>query len=232
VFYDVAKAIAGAFARRVYKPVVTGTENIPASGPVVAASNHLGIFDSVFFPVSIDRKVHFLGKQEYFSGPGVKGRVVRWFMNGVGVIPVDRSGGRNADASIKAGVEVLRRGELVCIYPEGTRSPDGRLYKGKTGVARLALEGGATVVPVAMSGLHEANPPGTFLPRRGVDIACRIGEPIDLSPWAGRSGDSDVLREVTDLIMSRIAELSDQVHVPTVYAASVKKRLEREARDA
>lgn len=224
MLYQFAKSIVAPIAKAVYRPAIEGAEHIPATGGAVLASNHLSFSDPVFLPIQIRRPVFFLAKSDYFTGRGLKGRVVRFFMKGIGTVPVDRSGGRNSDAAIRAGLTILERGDLLGIYPEGTRSPDGVLYKGKVGVARLALEARVPVVPVAMIGTLEAHPVGTLLPRRR-PIGVRVGAPLDFSAHYGRASDRAVLREVTERIMLEIQRLSGQRYDPQTYAATVKRRL-------
>jgi len=160
---------------------------------------------------------------EYFTGSGVKGRLTAWFFKGVGQIPIDRSGGRASEAAISSGLKVLRRDELFGIYPEGTRSPDGRLYKGKTGIARMALEAGCPVIPVAMIGTDKAQPTGQKLPKI-MRIGVRIGAPLDFSRYEGMENDRFVLRSITDEIMYELMLLSGQEYVD-VYATSLKKNV-------
>ena len=150
MFYWVAKAVIAPVLLTLFRPWVRGLHHVPATGPVIFASNHLSFSDSVFLPIVLSRRITFPAKMEYFTGSGVKGRLTAWFFKGVGQIPIDRSGGRASEAAITSGLKVLRRGELFGIYPEGTRSPDGRLYRFRTGVARLALRSGAPVVPVGL----------------------------------------------------------------------------------
>ena len=214
-----------------YHPWAEGLENVPKSGGAILASNHLSFSDSVFLPLVLKRKVVFLGKSEYFTGKGVKGAATRAFMQGVGTIPVHRGGGRSSEAALHTGMQVLEAGELLGIYPEGTRSPDGRLYKGKTGVARLAIETGVPVLPVAMIGTDVAQPVGKKVPSR-VEIGVRIGEPIDIAEYRGRQDDRDALRELTDKVMMAIQKLSEQEYV-NKDSAQYKRSLtiaEREAR--
>ena len=154
------RVFVGPLLHLVYRPWVRGAENVPEEGAAILASNHLAVIDSFFLPLVLDRELVFIGKQEYFTGPGVKGRLTAGFMRGVGTIPVDRGGGKASEAALRTGLRRLADGDLFGIYPEGTRSPDGRLYRGKTGIARLALESGAPVIPVAMVGTDEAQPPG------------------------------------------------------------------------
>ncbi len=222
-FYSVLKGLGGPVLRGVYRPTVEGLENIPAEGPAILASNHNAVWDSVFLPAVVDREVVFMGKADYFSGRGAKGWATKNFMKAVGTIPVDRAGGQAAQAALQAGLDRLAAGELFGIYPEGTRSPDGRLYRGKTGVARLALESGAPVVPVAMVGTHAAQPIGQKIPlRTKIDIL--IGKPLDFSRYRGLSKDRYVLRAVTDEITYNIMLLSGQEYVD-MYAADMKAEL-------
>ncbi|WP_413449830.1 lysophospholipid acyltransferase family protein [Georgenia phoenicis] len=222
MFYGLMKATLGTTLRVFYQPWIRGAENVPEDGAAILASNHLAVIDSFFLPLMLRRSVVFLGKQDYFTGRGVKGKLVAGFMRGVGTIPVDRSGGRASEAALRTGLRRLEAGELFGIYPEGTRSPDGRLYRGKTGVARLALQSGAPVIPVAMIGTNIAQPIGTRIPRlRPIGIV--IGKPLDFSRYAGLEEDRFVLRSVTDEIMYEIMRLSGQEYVDA-YAASVKAR--------
>ena len=214
----------GGSLKLAFRPWVEGLENIPAEGAAILASNHLSFSDSFFLPAVLDRKVTFIAKAEYFTTPGLKGRMTAAFFKGVGQLPVDRSGARGAgEAAVKDGVAVLARGELFGIYPEGTRSPDGRLYRGKTGVARMALEARVPVVPVAMIGTAEMQPAGRVIPkvkRPGI----KFGPALDFSRYYGMENDRHVLRSVTDEIMYALMGLSGQEYVD-VYAAAVKAKL-------
>jgi 1-acyl-sn-glycerol-3-phosphate acyltransferase len=223
VFYWLARSAVAPLLRAVYRPWVAGIENIPARGGAILASNHLAVFDSVFVPAVIPRRVFYLAKSDYFTGRGLKGRLTAGFMKGVGMIPVDRAGGASALASLERGREVLEGRHLFGIYPEGTRSPDGRLYRGKTGAARLALEVGVPVVPVAMIGTNVAQPAGRRLPKR-TRVGIAFGKPLDFSGYTGMNDDRFVLREVTDEIMYQIMLLSGQEYVD-VYAATMKARM-------
>jgi len=224
LFYWVMKnVVVGPWLRLAFRPWTKGVENIPSSGPAILASNHLAVIDSFVLPLVLDRQVQFLGKSDYFTGGGVRGRMVAGFMRGVGTIPVDRSGGKASEAALRTGLRVLDEGDLFGIYPEGTRSPDGRLYRGKTGVARLALESGAPVIPVAMVGTDVAQPLGRAVPKP-MPIGIVFGEPLDFSRYRGMENDRFVLRSVTDEIMYAILRLSDQEYVD-VYAATMKARL-------
>ncbi|MDR0432204.1 MAG: 1-acyl-sn-glycerol-3-phosphate acyltransferase [Bifidobacteriaceae bacterium] len=223
MFYRLAKGVAGGTLRTVYQPWIRGAENIPATGPAILAGNHLAVIDSFFLGVMIPRQISFLGKADYVEGRGVKGRLVAGFMRGIGLVPVDRRGGAAAVAALRTGLEVLEGGGLFCLYPEGTRSPDGRLYRGKTGVARLALEAGVPVIPVAMVGTDVAQPMGKRIPKLE-PTGIVIGEPMDFSAHAGKQDDRDVLRSVTDEVMYQLMLLSGQEYVD-VYAATMKARL-------
>ncbi len=203
-----------------FRPRVQGRGHLPRRGAVIIASNHLSFSDSIFMPLVVRRRVTFVAKQEYFVGKGIKGRLKKWFFVGTGTIPVDRSGGQAARAAIDTGLRVLRGGRLFGIYPEGTRSPDGRLYRGKTGVARLALESGAPVIPVAMLNADEIQPIGKVLPRV-MRVKIRFGAPLDFSRYQGMAGDRFVERAVTDEIMYELMLLSGREYVD-VYAAQVK----------
>lgn len=217
------KATLGTILRVFYQPWIRGADAVPSHGGAILASNHLAVIDSFFLPLMLPREVVFLGKSDYVEGTGLRGRFVAWFMRGVGLIPVDRSGGAASEAALNAGLSRLREGGLFGIYPEGTRSPDGRLYRGKTGVARLALESGVPVVPVAMIGTNIAQPIGTRIPRLK-RIGVVIGEPMDFSRYAGMENDRFVLRAITDEIMYEIMRLSGQEYVD-MYAATAKARL-------
>lgn len=210
----------GWWLRLLYRPWVQGLENIPDDGPVILASNHLSFSDSVFLPLMVDRQITFLAKSDYFTGTSIKGRLIAWFMSSVGQVPVDRTGGRASEAAIYTGLRILGEGKMLGIYPEGTRSPDGRLYRGKTGVARMALESEVPIVPVAMINTREVQPPGKVIPRLG-RIGIRIGKPLDFSRYEGMEDDRFVLRSVTDELMYELMELSGQEYVD-VYASRAK----------
>lgn len=213
--------IIGPFLKTVYRPWVEGAENIPASGPVIIVGNHLSVVDSFFMPLVIDRRVYFLAKSDYFVGKGLKGWLVKNFMLGVGQLPIDRSGGKASEASLNTGLSVLDRGDVLGIYPEGTRSPDARLYRGRTGVARLVIESGALVLPVVMIDTEKAMPIGAKFPKLR-RVGTVIGKPLDFTRFSGMSADRFVLRSVTDEIMLEIQRLSGQEYVD-VYASSVRK---------
>ena len=224
MFYWLMKHIfVGPLLKLVYRPWVRGGENVPTDGPAILASNHLAVIDSFFLPLMLDRDIVFIGKQEYFTGKGLKGRLVAGFMRGVGTIPVDRGGGKAGEAALNTGLRRLQEGGLFGIYPEGTRSPDGRLYRGKTGVARLALESGAPVLPVVMVGTNIAQPIGRKIPKV-MRIGTVIGEPLDFSRFHGMEDDRFILRSVTDEIMYALLSLSGQEYVD-MYAATMKARI-------
>ena len=223
--------LIGPGVKAYYRPWVEGVENIPAEGGAILASNHLSFSDSVFLPLVIKRKVVFLGKAEYFTGKGVKGWATRTFMEGVGTIPVHRGGGRASEAALRTGLQVLQGGDLLGIYPEGTRSPDANLYRGKTGVARLALETGVPVIPCAVIGTDIVAPPGKKFGSITRPVV-RFGKPLDFSRYEGMENDRYILRSITDEIMYEIMRLSGQEYVDK-YAGKAKedsKRLEAEAR--
>jgi 1-acyl-sn-glycerol-3-phosphate acyltransferase len=221
VLYWVLKWILiGPWLRLLWRPRVEGLDNIPETGPAILASNHVAFVDSVFLPLVVHRPIRFMAKSEYFTGKGLKGWLSKVFFTTIGCVPVDRRGGRAARAALDAGKGVLDEGKLWGMYPEGTRSPDGQLYRGKTGVARLALETGVPVIPCAMVNFHEIQPPGRKLPRIA-PVHIRIGKPLDFSRYAGMAGDRFVERSVTDEIMYNLMELSGQEYVD-VYAAKIK----------
>jgi 1-acyl-sn-glycerol-3-phosphate acyltransferase len=224
VWYWVVKVILTPILRVLFRPKVEGLENIPADGAAILASNHLSFSDSIFLPLVVPRRITFLAKSDYFTTRGLKGRLKAGFFKGVGQLPVDRSGGRASQAALETGKRVLAEGKLLGIYPEGTRSPDGRLYRGKTGVARMALEAGVPVLPVAMINTFEIQPPGQKIPKL-MRVGVRIGAPLDFSRYAGLEGDRFVLRSMTDEIMYEMMMLSGQEYVDT-YATKAKADIE------
>lgn len=222
-YWFMKNLIAGPILKTVFRPWVTGVENIPRTGGVILASNHLSFIDSVFLPLVMDRRIFFLAKSDYFTGRGLKGFISRAFFNGTGMLPIDRSGGKASEASLNTGLRVLAQGEVLGIYPEGTRSPDGKLYRGRTGVARMILEGHVPVVPVAMIDTEKVMPIGTKMPKvRRIGIV--FGEPLDFSRFEGMESDRFILRSVTDEIMYELNRISGQEYVD-VYASSVKERI-------
>src|SRR5215475_12963018 len=221
MFYWVVKAVLAPILRLLFRPWAEGTEYVPRTGPVIIASNHLSFSDHFFAPLPLPRKVVFLAKSEYFTGRGLKGLFNRAFFSGLGQIPVDRSGGEASERALATGLRVLASGNLLGIYPEGTRTPDGRLFRGKTGVARLALEARVLVIPCAMIGGFEFQPPGRITPRLRVRPGVRFGKPLDFSRYYGMENDKFVLRAVTDEIIYEIMNLSGQEYVDQ-YAARHK----------
>jgi 1-acyl-sn-glycerol-3-phosphate acyltransferase len=224
LFYRLMKMIIGPVLRLFFRPWVEGQEHIPDRGPAILASNHLSFSDSFFLPTVVPRRITFIAKADYFNGRGLKGRLTAAFFKGVGQLPVDRSGGGAGEAALRAGAKVLHEGRLFGIYPEGTRSPDARLYRGKTGIARLALESGAPVIPVAMIDTEKIQPPGKIVPKI-MRVGIKIGEPLDFSRYEGMEDDRFILRAVTDEIMYALMELSGQEYVD-VYAADAKKLID------
>ncbi|MDP5226222.1 MULTISPECIES: lysophospholipid acyltransferase family protein [Arthrobacter] len=221
MFYWLMKnIIIGPLVKTLFRPWVKGLDNIPREGAAILASNHLSFSDSIFMPLEVPRPVTFLAKSEYFTGTGLKGRLVAAFFRMTNQLPMDRSGGTASSLSLGAGADVLRQGELLGIYPEGTRSPDGRLYRGKVGVARLALECRVPIIPVAMIGTDQVQPIGKRVPniRR---IGVIFGEPLDFSEFYSRAEEYEVQREVVDTVMERLMRLSGQEYVDK-YAAAVK----------
>jgi 1-acyl-sn-glycerol-3-phosphate acyltransferase len=232
VFYGAMKLSVGSSLKMVFRPWVEGLENVPAEGPAILASNHLSFSDSFFLPAVLDRKLTFIAKAEYFTTPGVKGKLTAAFFKGVGQLPVDRSGARGAgEAAVLSGLRVLAAGELFGLYPEGTRSPDGRLYRGKPGgLSRVALRSGAPVIPVAMIDTEKIQPPGKVVPkvlRPGI----RIGRPLDFSRYQGMESDRFIQRSLTDEVMYEIMKLSGQEYVD-MYATAAKRRIAEQQRAA
>lgn len=223
LYWLLKRVLLGPILLAVYRPWVEGAENVPANGPAIIAGNHLTVVDSLFMPLVIERRVTFLAKSDYFTERGVKGWLKRIFFGGTGNVPIDRSGGKASEAALRTALKILQRGDLLGIYPEGTRSPDGRLYRGRTGVARMALEARAPVIPVAMIGTFEMQPPGRIIPkvrRPGV----RFGKPLDFSRYYGMESDRYVLRAVTDEIMYALMQLSGQKYID-IYATRAKQEI-------
>lgn len=224
MFYWLLKRIfLGPILRLLFRPWVRGVENIPESGGAILAPNHMSFSDSVFIPLVAPRPVVYLAKNDYFTGSGIKGAFTRTFFRATNMLPIDRSGGSASEASLKAGLAVLRSGTLLGMYPEGTRSPDGRLYRGRTGVARLVIEGGVPVVPVAVIGTDKVQPEGRLIPRlRRVGVV--FGKPLDFSRYQGMEANRFLLRSITDEIMYEILRLSGQEYVDS-YASTMKTKL-------
>ncbi|WP_193596338.1 lysophospholipid acyltransferase family protein [Microbacterium sp. YJN-G] len=228
MFYWLMKYIAiGPLVKAIFRPWIVGRANVPATGAAILASNHLSFADSIFLPLLIDRPMSFLAKSDYFTGRGIKGWATRMFMKGTGQIPIDRSGGKASEASLNTGLQILGRGDLLGIYPEGTRSPDGRLYRGRTGIARMALEAKVPVVPVVMVDTDTAMPIGQRIPNI-MRVGIVIGEPLDFSRYEGMENDRYILRAVTDEIMIALQRLGAQEY-DDVYASTVKDRLPQKA---
>ena len=221
MFYWFLKWIAlGPWLKLVFRPHVEGAENVPASGPGILASNHLSYADWMFMPLTLPRRVTFVAKAEYFTTPGIKGWFQKKFFSGAGQVPIDRSGATAAEGALSAAKQILDEGDLFGIYPEGTRSHDGRLYRGKTGVARLALECRVPVIPVAVVGTDVVAPPGETFGKFTRPIV-RFGKPLDFSRYEGMENDRYILRSITDEIMYEIMRLSGQEYVD-MYASVAK----------
>jgi 1-acyl-sn-glycerol-3-phosphate acyltransferase len=227
VQYRVSRLVAGPFLRLMARPEVTGAENIPATGPAILASNHLSVVDSIFLPLMVDRPVTFAAKSEYFTGTRWRDKVVGAYLRSTNQLSTDRAGARAAQAMLDAALDLLNGGQLFGIYPEGTRSPDGRLYRGRTGIGYLALNSGAPVIPVAMIGTERILPPGHRIPRPG-KIEIRIGEPITFDQFRGQPAGARQRRAVTDEVVQAIQKLSEQEFVP-MYASVRKEEIARHA---
>jgi len=226
VVYQALKSFLIPILTLLFRPKVTGLRNVPQSGPVIIASNHLSFSDSIFMPLVVPRKVTFLAKSEYFTSPGIKGFIKKITFIALGQVPVDRSGGRRSEAALLTGLGLLADGACIGIYPEGTRSPDGKLYKGRTGIARMAIESGAAVVPVAMFNTAEIQPTGQVVPKvQRVEMI--FGEPLY---YTGDTSDLKVLREITDEIMQKLQALSGQEYVD-MYASEAKLILIKQRRE-
>jgi 1-acyl-sn-glycerol-3-phosphate acyltransferase len=231
VLYWFLKWIAiGPWLKLVFRPHVEGAEHVPAAGPAILASNHLSYADWLFMPLTLPRRVTFVAKAEYFTSPGIKGWLQKKFFSGAGQVPIDRSGASAAEGALASARKILEDGELFGIYPEGTRSHDGRLYRGKTGVARLALETGVPVIPIAVLGTNVVAPPGkkfgAFTRPR-----VRFGTPLDFSRYEGMENDRYILRAITDEIMYEIMQLSGQEYVD-LYATKAKELSQKSAAEA
>ena len=226
MFYYFLKWIAlGPVLKLVFRPQVSGQENIPAKGPAILASNHLSYADWLFMPLTLTRRVTFVAKAEYFTTPGIKGWFQKKFFTGAGQVPIDRSGANAAEGAMKSAMKILAEGDLFGIYPEGTRSHDGKLYRGKTGVARLALESGAPVIPCAVVGTDVVAPTGKVYGTWTRPVV-RFGKPLDFSRYAGMENDRYILRSITDEIMYEIMRLSGQEYVD-MYSGRAKEETKR-----
>lgn len=219
--YGLLRAFLTPFLMVLFRPKVIGLRNVPVTGPVILASNHLSFSDSIFMPLVVPRKVTFLAKSEYFTAPGPKGLLKKLTFLALGQVPVDRSGGRRSEAALITGLKVLSDGNCLGIYPEGTRSPDGRLYKGRTGLVRLALESGAPIIPVAMFDTDKIQPTGKVIPKI-MRVKMVFGEPIYLK---GDSTNLQLLRDLTDELMRKIQELSGQEYVD-IFATKRKAEID------
>ncbi|PAU68519.1 acyl-phosphate glycerol 3-phosphate acyltransferase [Bifidobacterium italicum] len=216
----------GPIARRRFNPTAEGLANIPHEGGAIIAANHLAVIDDALLPLTCPRMIHFMGKAEYFEGKGLKGRFKKWWFTSVGVFPVDRSGGSKSLGALEHAREIIEDGELFGIHIEGTRSPDGRLYKGHTGAARLALETGCPIVPAAIIGSRDLQKPGQVIPGKGVSKVV-YGEPINVPKTPADEVTHDMLRALTDEVTRRIEAMSGQEYVPE-YAQVVKKQMQQE----
>ena len=212
------------------RPKVEGLEYIPVSGPAIMASNHLAVADSFYLPLVVSRRITFLAKAEYFTGTGLRGTLKRWFFTAAGQVPIDRADSDAAEAALNTAKRLLGEGKLLGMYPEGTRSPDGRLYKGKSGLARLALESGVPVIPVAMIGTDVVNPPGSRMWRVG-RVTVKFGKPMDFSRFDGLAGNRFIERAVIDEVIYELMNLSGQEYVD-IYAATLKQADVPMTRDA
>src|SRR5487761_2070841 len=219
--YGLLRAFLTPFLMILFRPKVRGLRNVPVTGPVILASNHLSFSDSVFMPLVVPRKVTFLAKSEYFTSPGPKGLLKKLTFLALGQVPDDRSGGRRSEAAVITGLKELSDGNCLGIYPEGPRSPDGRLYKGRTGLVRLALESGAPVIPIAMFDTDKIQPSGKLIPKI-MRVKMIFGEPIYLK---GDSTNLQLLRDLTDDLMRKIQELSGQEYVD-IFATRRKAEMD------
>jgi 1-acyl-sn-glycerol-3-phosphate acyltransferase len=226
VQYRMSKVVAGPILRTLVRTDLTGTENIPATGPVLVASNHLSVIDSIYLPLLLKRPLVFAAKSEYFTGTRLRDRATAAYLRATNQLSTDRAGARAAQDMLDAALARLQSGEMFGIYPEGTRSPDGRLYRGRTGVGWLALHSGAPVVPVAMMDTEKILPPGSSVPRPG-RIAIRIGEPLTFEALRAEGTGARQRRAVTDEVVQAIQKLSGQEYVP-MYASVRKEELAAE----
>ena len=222
--YWFIKAVLAPILRVLFRPTARGLENVPMDGPAIIAGNHNSFLDNFMIPLVVPRRVTFLAKSDYFTGTGLKGRLQAAFFRSAGQIPIDRSGGAASEAALRTGLRVLQEGGLLALYPEGTRSPDGRLYRGKTGVARMALEAGVPVIPVGLVGMFDVQPPGRMMPRFK-PVSMTFGKPLDFSRYQGMESDRFVLRSITDEIMYELMLLGGQEYVDQ-YANAAKAELE------
>ncbi|MFZ9693536.1 MAG: lysophospholipid acyltransferase family protein [Candidatus Nanopelagicales bacterium] len=231
MLYWILKVVfLGPLIRLLYRPKIIGKKNIPRRGAAIIASNHQSFSDSIFLPLAVPRKITFLAKSEYFTGRGIKGFFTKMFFAGVGQVPIDRSGGRASEAAVLTAVQILNSGRLLGIYPEGTRSPDGRLYRGRTGIVRIALEANVPIIPVALKGTFDIQPTGTLIPKiKRVTIT--FGEPMYLEDFQGKEKDLGALRDATNLVMQQIQALGGQTYVD-IYATKAKEALQEHRTDS
>jgi 1-acyl-sn-glycerol-3-phosphate acyltransferase len=223
VQYRVSRLVAGPLLRLVARPDVLGAEHIPASGPAILASNHLSVVDSIYLPLMVERPVVFAAKSEYFTGTRWRDKLVGAYLRSTNQLSTDRAGARAAQDMLDSALDLLKAGELFGIYPEGTRSPDGRLYRGRTGIGYLALHSGAPVIPVAMIGTEHILPPGSRIPKPG-KIQIRIGEALTFDEYRDQPAGARQRRAVTDQVVQAIQKLSGQEFVP-MYASVRKEEL-------
>lgn len=218
--YKLLKLIASPILNTYFKVWCKGKANIPRKGPAIIAAHHLSAFDSVIIPLTSVRMVHYIGKLEYFNGKGIKGRLRAFFFRSVGVFPVDQKGSNASDA-ISQGVKVLQAGQLFGVYPEGTRSFDGKVHRGKTGVARIALKTGAPIIPTALFGTNEAMPIGKKFPVRA---KCGViyGSPISVDEYLEKEVTNELLHEITDKVMKEVANLSELEYCDTYIDRNVR----------
>ena len=228
LYWVMRNVLLGPPVMRIFAPIVEGAGNVPRKGAAILAANHLSFADWLFMPLAVDRRITFVAKSDYFTGEGIKGWAQRRFFAGTGQVPIDRSGGRASEGALRAGLKVLNRGDLFGIFPEGTRSHDGRLYKGRTGVARMALEARVPVVPTAVVGTDVIAPPGRLL-SKVISPTVKFGKPLDFSRYEEMSEDRFILRSVTDEIMYAIMELSGQEYVD-MYAPTAKELAAKQAK--
>jgi len=213
--------LMGPLLRLLGRPKVTGLEYVPDEGPVLLASNHLAVVDSFYLPLVLRRRIFFLAKAEYFTGTGIKGKLIKFFYSSTGQVPIDRTNADSAADALAAAAKILDQGKLLGMYPEGTRSPDGKRYKGKTGLARIALETGIPVIPVAMINTDVVNPPGSKM-WHFARVEVKFGKPMDFRRFEGLAGNRFIERAVIDEVMYELMRLSGQEYVD-LYAADVKE---------
>ena len=224
-YWWLTNVFVGPLLRSYNRPFSEGLEKLPAEGPVVVASNHLAVMDSFYLPLLVPRKMTFLAKKEYFTTPGLIGGIQKWFFSSVGQVPIDREDKTSQSAALQTALRVLKEGRVLGMYPEGTRSPDGRLYRGKTGLARIAMQADLPVYPAAMIGTKQVNPIGSWIPRP-YRCGFRIGDPVHPADFRDAGDEYAQARAFTNAIMEALQELSGQDYVPDFYAADVKKSLE------